>query len=137
MTEDCHEHDCTLHSDTRVGAGRNLAGRGLRSNPACLHGDGAKMVHLTIAVDADGYRRTDRLWNVPLVRELYQTFEARPSATGTTFTFYYALRPRVPIPKGVAKSDILAVVRQHAEGDAQGLKEVCEAEVRAQGPEQR
>ena len=94
------------------------------------------MVHLTVAVAADGYRRTDRLWNVPVVREMYQTFEARPSATGTTFSFHYALRPGVPIPEGVAKSAVLAVVRQHAEGDVRGLKEVCEAEVRARGPEQ-
>jgi hypothetical protein len=94
------------------------------------------MVHLTIAVDADGYRPPDRLWNVPLVREMYQTFEARPSATGTTFSFHYALRPGIPIPGGVAKSHILAVVRQHAERDVQGLKEVCEAEVQARGLEQ-
>ena len=108
----------------------------LGSVHTCLHGDGVKMVHLTIAVDAVGYRRTDRLWNVPVVRELYLTFEARPSAMGTTFSFHYALRPGVPIPTGVTKSDFLAVLRQHAEGDAQGLKTLCEAEVRAQGAEQ-
>ena len=113
------------------------ADKALRSVHSCLHGDGARMVHLTVAVDADGcYRRTDRLWNVPVVRELYQTFEVRPSAIGTTFSFHYALRPGVPIPEGAARSDVFAAVRAHAEGDVQGLKEVCEAELRARALEQ-
>ena len=55
---------------------------------------------------------------------------------GTTFGFHYALRPGVPIPEGVAKSDFLAVVRPHADGEVQGLKAVCAAEVQARRAEQ-
>jgi hypothetical protein len=98
----------------------------------CLHGGGMKMVHFRIAFDKNGRRATDRLWNVPFVGEMYQTWEVKPSPAGTKFSFYYALRPGVPIDEGIEKSDFLSAVRLRAEGDVQGLKELCEAEVRAQ-----
>jgi len=99
----------------------------------CLHGGGMSMVHLRVAFDESGRRCTDRLWNVPLVGEMYQTWEVKPSAVGTKFSFYYALRPGVPIDPGVEKSDFVDLVMLQAQGDVQGLKELCEAEARSQG----
>jgi len=61
----------------------------------CLHGDGMRVVHLRVAVDDQSRRATDRLWNVPFVREMYQTWEVRAVATGALFSFHYALRPGV------------------------------------------
>jgi hypothetical protein len=97
----------------------------------CLHGGGLKMVHLRVAFDEAGRRCTDRLWNVPLVNELYQTWEAEPSALGTKFSFYYALTPRLPIAGRIAKPLFLRKCRKQAERDVQGLKALCEAEARA------
>ena len=70
----------------------------------CLHGGGGKMVHFRVALDQHLRRGTDRLWNVPFVNELYQTWEVKPSAAGSQFTLYYALRPGVPIDDGIEKS---------------------------------
>jgi len=97
----------------------------------CLHGDGMKVIHLTVAVDETRHRVTDRLWNVPIVDEMYLTWEIKPSAAGTNFSFHYALRPGVPIDDGIKKSDFFSAVRLRAEGDVQGLKALCEAEARA------
>jgi uncharacterized protein YndB with AHSA1/START domain len=103
----------------------------------CLHGGGMKMVHLRVAFDERGRRATDRLWNVPFVNEMYQTWEVSPSATGTTFSFHYALRPGVPIADGIEKSDFITLTRLHVEADVQGLKRLCEAEARARAGEPR
>jgi hypothetical protein len=102
----------------------------------CLHG-GMKMVHLRVAFDESGRRMTDRLWNVPFVKEVYLTWQVEPSAVGTKFSFHYALRPGVPIADGIEKSTFLSAIRLHGEGDVQGLKAFCEAEVRAQDREPR
>jgi hypothetical protein len=109
----------------------------LGSVHTCLHGDGMRVVHLTVAVDEARHRSTDRLWNVPVAHEMYLGFEVAPSAAGTKFSFHYALRSGVSIDEGIAKSDFFAVVRQRAEGDAQGLKALCEAEAQAQDEEAR
>lgn len=105
----------------------------------CLHGDGMRVVHLRVAWDEGGRRGTDRLWNVPLVREMYLTWEVKPSAAGARFSYHYAFRPGVPIEEGVDKSGFLELVRQRAQRDVQGVKALCEAEMRAQenGPPRR
>lgn len=90
-----------------------------------------------MAFDERGRRGTDRLWNVPFVNEMYQTWEIKPSAAGTQFSFHYGLRPGVPIDDGIEKSDFFSAVRLQADGDAQGLKELCEAEAQAQDGEPR
>jgi len=87
------------------------------------------MVHLRVAHDESGRRATDRLWNVPFVKEMYQTWEAKPLAIGTKFSFHYALRPGAPID-GIEKSNFLKLVRLQAEGDVHGLRALCEAEFR-------
>ncbi len=94
----------------------------------CLHGGGVKMVHLIVAVDETARRRTDRLWNVPFVKEAYLTLEAKPSSLGTKFTCYYSFQPGVPIAGQIAKSVFIRNTKRHAEADVQGLKALCEAE---------
>lgn len=101
----------------------------------CLHDGGMTMVHLRIACDDGSRRATDRLWNVPVVHEMYQTWAVEPSAGGSTFSFHYALRSGVPIDEGTSKPDFLDLLRQHAQGDVEGLKALCEAEARVQDGE--
>lgn len=97
----------------------------------CLHGDAGKMVHFRVAYDAGGRRLTDRLSHVPVVEQMLQTIEAKPSATGTTFTIYYSVKPGVPLTDENARSLFLDSVRQRTEGDVRGMKALCETEVRA------
>jgi len=97
----------------------------------CLHGDAGKMVHFRMAYDGSGRRLTDRLSHVPVVEQMLQTLEAKPSAAGTKFTFYYSLKPGGPVTDEQTISLILDAVRQRADNDIRGLKAVCEAEARA------
>jgi len=97
----------------------------------CLHGDAGKMVHFRVAYDARGRRFTDRLSNVPEIGKMIQTLEAKPSASGTTFTLYYCIDPAVPAVDEKTRALFLDVVRQRAENDTQGLKAVCETVARA------
>jgi hypothetical protein len=96
----------------------------------CLHGGGIKMIHLVVAHDEAGHRRTDRLWNVPFVNEAYIGFEARPCSLGTKVFYYFSVRPGLPIAGNISKSRFLRNSMKHAEDDLRGLKAVCEAEVR-------
>jgi uncharacterized protein YndB with AHSA1/START domain len=96
----------------------------------CLHGDVGKMVHFRVAYDGRGRRFTDRLSNVPVVGQMLQTGEAKPSAAGTKFTLYYSLKPGVPITDEKSTSLVLDAVRQRADNDVRGLKALCDAEAR-------
>ncbi len=96
----------------------------------CLHGDAGMMVHFRVAYDARGRRLTDRLSNVPVVEQMLQTGEAKPSAAGTEFTIYYSLKPGVPMTDEKTISLVLDTVRQRADNDLRGLKALCEAEAR-------
>jgi uncharacterized protein YndB with AHSA1/START domain len=97
----------------------------------CLHGDAGEMVHFRVAYDGSGRRLTDRLSKVPVVEQMIQTIEAKPSGAGTTFTIYYSLKPGVPITDEKTMSLFLDAVRQRADNDVRGLKALCEAEARA------
>lgn len=94
----------------------------------CLHGGGIKMVHLTVAVDEATRRRTERLWNVPFIKEVYFTIEARPSSSGTRAGVYYGFKSDIPIAARIAMPVFLPMMKRHAEADMQGLKAFCEAE---------
>lgn len=96
----------------------------------CLHDGGMKLVHFTVAVDKERFRRTDKLMNVPLVGEMYQTWEAAPSGNGTKFSFHYAVMPDAPSGDASDKAAVLDVVRKQSARDVQGLKRLCEARVR-------
>jgi len=97
----------------------------------CLHGDAGMMIHYRVAYDGDGHRLTDRLSHVPLVDKMLQTFEAKPSGSGTSFTLYYSVEPGVPFTDAATKAAFLDSVRERTEGEVRGLKAVCEAEFRA------
>jgi hypothetical protein len=90
------------------------------------------MIHLVVAHDEAGRRKTDRLFNVPFVNEAYIGFEARPSSLGTKALCYFSLKSGMPIAGHISKSRYLRQSRKHAEDDLRGLKAVCEAEVRGE-----
>ena len=96
----------------------------------CLHGGGVKMVHLIVAVDEATRRRTERLWNVPLVKEAYFTVEVRPSSSGTRAGVYYGFKHAIPMAARIAMPIFIRSMKRHAEKDMQGLKAFCEAEAR-------
>ncbi|MEX0801481.1 MAG: DUF2652 domain-containing protein [Dehalococcoidia bacterium] len=96
----------------------------------CLHGSGVKMVHRIVAVDEATRRQTERLWNVPFVKEAYFTFEARPSSSGTRAGVYYGFKHNIPIAARIAMPIFLRTMKRHAEADMEGLKAFCEAEAR-------
>lgn len=107
-----------------------------RERPDATAGDGSsradagKMVHFRVAYDAGGRRVSDRLSHVPVVGQMLQTIEAKPSATGTKFTIYYSVKPGVPLADENARPLFLDSVRQRTEGDVRGMKALCEAEAR-------
>lgn len=96
----------------------------------CLHGDVGKMVHYRVAYDGHRHRLTDRLSHVPLVDKMTQTFEAKPSGSGTKFSCYYSLERGAPLPDATATRVFLDGVRERTEGEARRLKALCEAEFR-------
>jgi uncharacterized protein YndB with AHSA1/START domain len=97
----------------------------------CLHGDAGKMVHYRVAYDGVGRRMTDRLSHVPFVDKMMQTFEAKPSGSGTKFTLYYGLEPGNPVTDPAAKAEFFDTVRTRTEREVRELKALCEAELGA------
>ena len=88
------------------------------------------MVHLIVAVDEAKRRRTERLWNVPLVKEAYLTVEVRPSSSGTRASVYYGFKHTIPMAARIAMPIFIRSMKRHAEADMRGLKAFCEAEAR-------
>jgi hypothetical protein len=97
----------------------------------CLHSGGMNVVHLIVAVDEAGRRRTERLWNVPFVKEAYFTYQVKPSPSGTLAGVYYAFGPGIPIAVRMAMPVLIRRMKKHVEADMRGLKAFCEAEARA------
>ncbi len=97
----------------------------------CLHGNLGRMIHYRVAYDEERRRATDRLSHVPIIDRMIQTMEAEASGGGTRFSFYYALAPEVVLPDEATRAAALQTVQEHANGDAQGVKALCEAEYRA------
>jgi uncharacterized protein YndB with AHSA1/START domain len=97
----------------------------------CLHGDNMHLVHYRVAYDDVNRRATDRLTGVPVIERMLQTVEAKPSGSGTRFTFYYSTKPGVSITDEQVRRAVDETVRNHAERDAQGVKAFCEAEYAA------
>ena len=64
------------------------------------------------------------------IGRLIQTWQVRPSGSGSIFSFLYSLDPRTPIEDDAVRAAALAEVRKHAEGDARGMKTFCEGESR-------
>lgn len=94
----------------------------------CLHGDGMHAVHYRVAYDAESRRLTDRLTGVPVAERMLQTFEAKPSGTGTRLSVFYALQGETEIDDPELKRVVLETIRDHTEADGQGVKASCEAE---------
>lgn len=96
----------------------------------CLHDDGVKMVHLTVAIDEATRRRTERVWIMPLVKDTYITMEAKPSPSGTRASLYAAFKPGIPIVSHIAMPIFIRMMKRDVEKDMRGLKAFCEAEAR-------
>jgi hypothetical protein len=86
------------------------------------------LVHYRVAYDPASRRATDRLTGVPVIGRMLQTWEATPSATGTgtSFSFFYAVRSDTEIDDPELEQMIIDTIREHARGDVDGLKAFCE-----------
>ena len=94
----------------------------------CVHDGGLKMIHLTVAIDREGHRTTEKIWLLPrLLKDIYITMEGRPlPGGGTRAGFYRALKPVLPLVSHALIPLILRFMRKSMEKDMRGLKEFCE-----------
>jgi hypothetical protein len=116
----------TVVETERVAGGRGEIGEVHR----CVHDDGVRMVHLTVAIDHEGRRVTEKIWLLPrLVKDIYITMEARPlPGGGTRAAFYATMKPALPLVSHVLIPVILRLMRRDVNKDMLGLKEFCEGE---------
>src|SRR5574341_1527284 len=56
----------------------------------CVHEDGSKIVHYTVAIDEEGHRNTERIWFSSLAKDAYITSGAEPSGVGCSRAYFYA-----------------------------------------------
>jgi hypothetical protein len=96
----------------------------------CVHDDGVKMIHLTVAVDPEGRRLTEKIWLLPrLLKDIYITLEARPlPGGGTRAGLHAAMKPVIPLISHAAIPLMVRFMRKDVEKDMRGLKEFCEGE---------
>ncbi len=94
----------------------------------CLHDDGTEIVHLTIAIDDLGRRKTERIWITPnLMKDVYMTFQAESTGPGKSRAHFYGkLKPRIPVVSHVAWPVFLWMLKRDVKKDMAGLKEYCE-----------
>ena len=92
----------------------------------CVHGDGSNVIHLTIAIDEAGRRKSERIWRSRLVKNVYVTWEARPVESGTRVGFFMIWKPAIPGLSQAMSPVMLMMVRRSLEKDIGGLKAYCE-----------
>ena len=95
---------------------------------SCLHG-GREGVHMTIAIDPVGRRKTERIWfsGPPIVKDVYVTLEAVPFGdTQTRATVYATFQPRIPVISHLLTPVFIRLMRSAIEKDMRGLREFCE-----------
>ena len=95
----------------------------------CLHGDIGKTVHLRVGIDNENRRLTDRLFGVPLVGQMIQTFLVEPFGAGSRFVLCYAIKPGADADEE-SKSFVLQAAHERSLRDVLGMKEACETAVR-------
>lgn len=93
----------------------------------CLHGDGAKYVHHTVFFDPENHRWTDRIFGVPVIGEMYQTWVCEEIDDGTRFGFLYGIRPGAADYDDELRALFIEVMQAHADLDVAGMKQVVEA----------
>ena len=97
----------------------------------CLHGDGAKYVHLTVVGDHDNRRWTDRIFGVPIIGEMYQTWVFEEIDGGTRFGLLYGFRPGAAEYTDDERAAVVEVLQPHTEADVAGMKRLAEATQRS------
>jgi hypothetical protein len=93
----------------------------------CVHDNGAKMIHVTVAIDPENRRRTEKIWLNRLLKDIYVTTEARPLPDGRTKAGFFAIyRPAIPVLSHLTVPFIMTVMKRSVRKDMIGLKEFCE-----------
>lgn len=95
---------------------------------SCVHGDGTKFVHLTLAVDEEGRRLTEKMWMSPaLMKDTLITMSAEPLDEGRTrAVFRSSFRPGIPVVSHLGMPVFAHMMRREIGKDLAGLKEMCE-----------
>jgi len=97
----------------------------------CVHDDGANFIHVTVGIDREGRRVSEKVWlggwMSRLISEMYHTWEVRALPNGRTLACYYAtLVPRIPMVSDVFLAIAMRKLRQDLQADFGGLKAYCE-----------
>jgi hypothetical protein len=97
----------------------------------CIHDNGAKMIHVTVAIDREGRRRTEKIWLNRLMKDVHVTTEARALPEGRTLGGFFATyESAIPVVSHIAVPVIMMVMKRLVKKDIAGLKEFCEERVR-------
>jgi hypothetical protein len=93
----------------------------------CLHG-AQEAVHMTLGVDHQQHRVTERLWIAPrLLDETYTTREAVPlSGGGTRAATHFTYRLKMPVVSSLLLWLFGRSMKTNIKKDMAGLKEFCE-----------
>jgi hypothetical protein len=93
----------------------------------CIHDNGSKMIHVTVGIDREKRRRTEKIWINRMLKDVYVTTEARALPDGRTLGGFFATyEPAVPVISHVTMPIIMMVMKRLVKKDMQGLKEFCE-----------
>jgi hypothetical protein len=93
----------------------------------CVHNDGSNIVHLTVAIDEQARRMTERVWASRLVKDVYITSEVQPlNGEQSRAGFYCTWNPAVPLVSHVMLPLVLVMLRRSVRKDFAGLKVFCE-----------
>ncbi|MEX1194328.1 MAG: DUF2652 domain-containing protein [Dehalococcoidia bacterium] len=100
---------------------------GLGEIYSCLHG-GHKVMHMTIAMDHEGRRKTERMWiSPPFMRDIYTTARVTPISEGQARAGLYAtFEPAIPVVSRLIAPVFYRIMKRNLRNDLAGLKEYCE-----------
>ncbi len=94
----------------------------------CLHDDGSRIIHFTIAIDETLRRKTEKLWFSRLAKDCYVTVGADPLPNGRTLALLYAtVAPGIPLISHIALPIMLRIMMSSVRKDMAGLKVLCES----------
>jgi hypothetical protein len=101
----------------------------------CIHEDGTDLIHVTVGVDAEGRRHTEKIWISgwmgSLIKEMYSTMEARALDDGRTeCRFLDVMVPRIPVVSDAFMVVATRMLKGALEGEMESLKAFCEGKVR-------
>ena len=113
----------TIKEDRHVGGEPGAVGEIHR----CVHTDGSKAVHFTVAVDEETRRRTERIWVSPLVKDCYLTAGVEPLGEDRCQAYFYlTFEPGIPVVSHLALPILSRMIGRSIRKDLAGLKALCE-----------